>query len=245
MRLIQITDAHLYADKHARSRTGVPWRQFERVLEAVIQERPDVVLLSGDVSQDETLVSYQHACQALARLPCPWFWIPGNHDQVEFMAECHPLLSEVDLGEWRLLLLDTRVEGKPHGELGAEQLEALVERLESSEQPTVVGLHHPPVDVGAAWMDAIGLLDRDAFWQVLERFPLARVLLFGHAHQGFAQTLALGDHEVSVYGCPALADQFMPGALEFAVDQASRPGYRVVELRSGGEWQTWIERVGM
>ncbi|WP_447893631.1 metallophosphoesterase [Vreelandella sp. GE22] len=243
MRLIQITDAHLHADKNARSRTGIPWRQFERVVEQVIRERPDIVLFSGDISQDETLASYTHACQVLEQLPCPWFWIPGNHDQPALMAECHPLLDEVELDDWRLLLLDTHVEGQPHGELGAEQLSAFVERLEQSDTPTIIGLHHPPVDVGAAWMDAIGLKDRDAFWQALSAYPQVKIVLFGHAHQAFAQQPTLGETRMGVYGCPAMADQFMPGALEFAVDQASRPGYRVLELRRGGEWQTWVERV--
>ncbi|WP_447553277.1 metallophosphoesterase [Vreelandella sp. EE22] len=242
MRLIQITDAHLHADKNARSRTGVPWRQFERVLDQVISERPDIVLFSGDISQDETAVSYALACEALERLPCPWFWIPGNHDQPELMAECHPLLAEVELGEWRLLLLNTRVKGQPFGELGAEQLGAFIERLEQSDKPTLIGLHHPPVEVGAAWMDAIGLKDRDAFWQSISAYPQVKIVLFGHAHQAFAQLHCLGDTHLGVYGCPAMADQFMPQAPDFAIDQASRPGYRVVELR-GDEWQTWIERV--
>ena len=130
MRLIQITDSHLHADKRARSRAGIPWQQFQRVLEAVAAERPDVVVFTGDVSQDETAASYAHAREALSALPCPWFWIPGNHDQLELMSAEQPLLDEVDLDQWRLLLLDTQVVGKPHGELGSDTLSALAERLD-------------------------------------------------------------------------------------------------------------------
>ncbi|BBI73469.2 hypothetical protein HAALTHF_30190n [Vreelandella aquamarina] len=79
------------------------------------------------------------------------------------MAAEHPLLEEVDLEQWRLLLLNTQVVGKPHGELGSAALSALAERLEQDDRPTLIAMHHPPVDVGAAWMDAIGLQDRDAF----------------------------------------------------------------------------------
>jgi Icc protein len=39
-----------------------------------------------------------------------------------------------------------------------------------------------------------------------------------------------------------MADQFLPGAEQFAIDEASRPGYRVVDFNAH-EWQTWIERV--
>ncbi|WP_083005996.1 phosphodiesterase [Halomonas sp. GT] len=242
MRLVQITDSHLHADKSARSRAGIPWQQFERVLEAVIAERPDIVVFSGDVSQDETAASYALACQALASLPCPWFWIPGNHDQLAFMQAEHSLVEEVDLAQWRLLLLDTHVAGQPHGELGAERLNALAERLEEDDRPAVIVMHHPPVDVGAAWMDAIGLKDRDAFWQLLNRYPQVKIILFGHAHQAYAQLHCTADGKIDVYGCPAIADQFLPGAEQFAIDEASRPGYRIIDLH-GSEWQTWVERV--
>ncbi|CAH1044075.1 metallophosphoesterase [Halomonas sp. TD01] len=242
MRLVQITDSHLHADKEARSRAGIPFRQFERVLEAVIAERPDIVVFSGDVSQDETAASYTLACQALASLPCPWFWIPGNHDQLAFMQAEHTLVEEVDLAQWRLLLLDTHVEGQPYGELGAERLNALAERLEEDDRPTLIVMHHPPVDVGAVWMDAIGLQDRDAFWQLLHGCPQVKIILFGHAHQAYAQPHRTEDIEIDVYGCPAIADQFLPGAEQFAIDEASRPGYRIIDLH-GSEWQTWVERV--
>lgn len=244
MRLVQITDAHLHADKKARSRAGVPWRQFQQVLECVIAERPDIVVFTGDISQDETAASYALACQALATLPCPWFWIPGNHDQPELMLAEHPLLEEVDLEQWRLLLLNTRVEGRAYGRLGSEQLSTLAAQLEDDNRPTLIAMHHPPVAVGAAWMDAIGLQDRDAFWQVLSAYPQVKIVLFGHAHQAYAQKHCVAGAEIGVYGCPALADQFMPNSESFAVDEASRPGYRVIDLH-GTEWQTWIERVAV
>lgn len=244
MRLVQITDAHLYADQQACSRVGVPWLQFQRVLHAVIAECPDIVVFSGDISQDETAASYQLACQAMASLACPWFWIPGNHDQPELMSAEHPLVEEADMQQWRLLLLNTRAEGQPYGELGNARLTALATRLEQDDRPTLIAMHHPPVDVGAAWMDAIGLKDREDFWQLLSAYPQVKIILFGHAHQAYAQRHNVGGAEIAVYGCPAMADQFMPGAERFAIDEASRPGYRVVDLQPN-EWQTWIERVAV
>lgn len=242
MRLVQITDAHLHADVTTRSRAGVPWLHFQRVLAAAAAERPDVIVVTGDISQDETAASYTLAKEALAGLPCPWFWLPGNHDQVAFMCAEHPLLDEVDLQQWRLLLLNTQVPGQPFGELGSEQLMALTTRLEEDDRPTLIAMHHPPVDVGADWMDAIGLQDREAFWQVLSASPQVKVVLFGHAHQAYAQHIETAAGSVSVYGCPAMSDQFMPGADEFTIDEASRPGYRVINL-SGEQWDTWVERV--
>ncbi|WP_339886213.1 metallophosphoesterase, partial [Vreelandella maris] len=138
MRVVQITDAHLYADTEARSRAGIPWRQFQQVISAVGDEQPEIVLFTGDISQDESAASYALAVQAMEQLPCPWYWLPGNHDQPEFMAAERPLVDEVDLNAWRILLLNTQVEGKPYGELGSEQLAALAERLQADTRPTLI-----------------------------------------------------------------------------------------------------------
>ena len=78
MRVVQITDAHLYADTKARSRVGLPWQQFQQVLAAVSAEHPDVVVFTGDISQDESAASYALAVQAMGALPCPWYWLPGH-----------------------------------------------------------------------------------------------------------------------------------------------------------------------
>ncbi|KXS38660.1 phosphodiesterase [Modicisalibacter tunisiensis] len=242
MRLIQVTDCHLHADPEARSRAGVPFRQLEAVLERVRALRPDVLLVTGDVSQDETPASYELAARAFAGVDCPWFWLAGNHDRPQYMAEAHALLDEVDLGDWRLLLLDSRVSGQVHGELGQTQLQELALRLEMDDRPTLLALHHPPVELGSAWMDAIGLLDREAFWQTLAAYAQVRVVLFGHAHQPFAARHAGTGGEIAIYGCPATADQFLPSSPTFAVDEASRPGCRVVDLE-GEVMTTWIERV--
>lgn len=247
MRVVQITDAHLYADTAARSRAGIPWRQFQQVLSAVVAEKPDIVLFTGDVSQDESAASYALAVQALEQLPCPWYWLPGNHDQPEFMAAERPMVDQVDFDSWRILLLNTQVEGKPFGELGSARLAKLAEQLESDERPTLIAMHHPPVDVGAVWMDAIGLQDRDAFWQLLSKHPQVKIILFGHVHQAYAEHRRIGEAMIDVYGCPAMADQFLPGAEQFAIDEASRPGYRVIDLAGSdtqeSEWQSWIERI--
>ncbi len=244
MRLVQISDCHLHADPWARSRAGFPLRQLEAVVEAVRGERPDVVLVTGDVSQDETAGSYELAEQALSRLECPWFWLGGNHDQPSLMADVHAVHEEIDLDRWRLLIADTGVKGQAHGELGEERLARLAERLGEDERPTLLAMHHPPVVVGSAWLDRIGLKDRDALWQTLAPFPQLKLILCGHIHQAFHARQALPDGEVAIYGCPSTTDQFLPGAEDFAVDEASRPGYRIVDLQAD-EWLTWVERVDL
>lgn len=242
MRLVQITDLHLHADPEARSRAGIPYRQFLAVMDAVRQEQPDLVIVTGDISQDESARAYELATEQLNALPCPWHWLPGNHDQRGLMDIAHPLVEAVECDEWRLLLLDTQLPGQPSGALGSNKLAALVAQLEQSSAPTMVAMHHPPVDVGATWMDAINLQDKADFWAAISGYPQVKIVLFGHAHQAYSQEKALDNFSVAVYGSPATADQFLPRAEAFAVDEASHPGYRVLDIE-GTFWRTRIERV--
>lgn len=244
MRLVQISDCHLHADPAARARAGFPLRQLEAVVEAVNRERPDMVLVTGDISNDETVASYRLAAHALGRLAAPWFWLAGNHDDPALMAEARELLDELDIGAWRILMLDTRVSGQAHGELGPERLAHLAARLEEDDRPTLLAMHHPPLPVGSAWIDALGLRDREAFWQALAPFGQVRAILCGHIHQAFASHQRLAAGAVSVLGCPSTTDQFLAHADDFAVDEASRPGYRVLDL-GDGEVTTWVARVDL
>lgn len=238
MRLIQITDCHLHADPDARSRTGYPLAQLQNVVERARQMRPDIVLVTGDISQDETPDSYRCAATLFSSFGCPWFWFSGNHDTPDLMDEVHPLCDEIDLGAWRLVLLDSQVPGQAHGKLGKQKLERLAQRLEADERPVLLALHHPPLTIGSDWMDTIGLKDCDAFWQTLAPYPQVRAILCGHIHQAFEQRLG----NIVVYGCPATSDQFLSGSADFAVDDIALPGFRVVDLE-GSRLSTWVERV--
>lgn len=244
MRLVQISDCHLHADPDARARAGFPLRQLEAVVAEVNRERPDMVLVTGDISNDETAASYQLAARTLGRLAAPWFWLAGNHDDPALMAETRELLDELDVGDWRILMLDTRVSGQAHGELGTERLAELAARLEEDDRPTLLAMHHPPLPVGSAWIDALGLKDREAFWQTLAAFGQVRAILCGHVHQAFASHQRLAEGEVVVFGCPSTTDQFLAGAETFAIDEASRPGYRVLDL-GDDDVTTWVERVDL
>lgn len=246
MRLIQISDCHLRANPEARSRLGFPLRQLEAVVAHAAGLRPDILLVTGDVSQDESPASYRLAAAAFDSVGCPWFWFAGNHDHPDFMQELRPFHSELDLGAWRLLCLDSRVPGQAGGELGQDQLTELAESLalslEQDPRPILLAMHHHPVPIGSAWMDALGLADREAFWQTLAAYPQVKAVLCGHIHQAFASYQASKQGVVAVYGVPSTSDQFAPRSEDFAVDEAARPGLRVVDL-DGDRLDTWVERV--
>ncbi|MFD2190696.1 metallophosphoesterase [Pistricoccus aurantiacus] len=241
-RLIQITDSHLQADPKARCRTGHPLSRFEQVLKYARRQQPDAVILTGDIGENGSPGAYRLAVERLDQLGCPWYWLAGNHDDPEVMARHRSVVDEIELDRWRLLMLNTQVIGESFGKLGEAQLKRLAVRLRQDERPTWLVMHHPPVTIDSAWMDAIGLQDRQALWQCLERFPQVRGILCGHIHQAFTQTVVCSGGKIAVHGCPATSDQFLPRSDAFAVDEQAMPGYRVVELEDAG-FTTWVERV--
>uniref|UniRef100_UPI003458BA1A phosphodiesterase n=1 Tax=Halomonas sp. TaxID=1486246 RepID=UPI003458BA1A len=243
IRLVQISDCHLYADPSKPSRRGVPARQLSAVVDTVLHDRPDMVLVTGDLSQDESEGSYRLAMDTLQRFQCPWYWIPGNHDDLALMVEHREVEIDIEAAAWRIVQLNTRIEGEVQGRVGEEQLAALSELLADDERPTVIVMHHPPVQVGSVWIDDLGLVDQQAFQEVVGAFPQVKVVLCGHVHQAFHGKINTQHGDIDVFACPSTSDQFLAGSVEFAVDEASRPGYRVLDLSRDGSWQTWVERV--
>jgi Icc protein len=243
--LVQLSDSHLYAEASAKL-LGMETRDsLQRVIEQVLQEQPqiDLVLGTGDLSQDGSEASYARFRDMTAQLPAPVRWLPGNHDEVPAMREAcvgRDLLEPlVDVGNWRVTLLDSSIPGAVPGYLNDGQL-ALLERAlsEAPERHHLICLHHHPVPIGCAWMDPIGVRNPEALFAVLERFSQVRAVLWGHIHQEFDQPRGA----LRLLASPSTCVQFAPGSQEFQVD-SSAPGYRWLRLFGDGRLETGVSRV--
>ena len=81
--LVQLSDSHLFAEAEG-TLLGMNTRDSLRlVIERVQAEQPhiDLVIASGDLSQDGSLESYQCFAQMTACLDAPARWFAGNHDE--------------------------------------------------------------------------------------------------------------------------------------------------------------------
>jgi Icc protein len=243
--LVQLSDSHLFAEADG-TLLGMNTRDsLQKVIELVRLQQPriDLIVASGDISQDGTLESYQQFRDLTRQLDASARWIPGNHDEPRIMAEAavqSALLDPVvDIGNWRVTLLDSAVPGSVPGYLEDEQLQLLARALsEAPERHHLVCLHHHPVSIGCAWMEPIGLRNPEALFSVLDRFPQVRAVLWGHVHQEIDRER----NDVRLIASPSTCIQFEPGSDDFKVgDQA--PGYRWLRLMPDGELETGVERV--
>ena len=91
MRFFHLSDLHLGKRLHEYSLREDQADILEKILEAVRRERPDAVLLSGDL-YDKTMPSAESVqllnlfLEALAAEHCPVLAIYGNHDSPERTA---------------------------------------------------------------------------------------------------------------------------------------------------------------
>jgi Icc protein len=89
---------------------------------------PDLVLITGDLTNHGDAQVYAAVAAMLVRLRAPFFVLAGNHDDREVMRARFadhlpgqgPLCYVVERFALRLIALDTLVSGKPWGRLGAE-----------------------------------------------------------------------------------------------------------------------------
>ncbi|MEB0042600.1 MULTISPECIES: 3',5'-cyclic-AMP phosphodiesterase [unclassified Pseudomonas] len=243
--VVQLSDSHLFANADGKL-LGMNTRDsLSKVIERVLAEQPtiDLLIATGDLSQDGSVESYEAFRQVSAQISAPTRWIPGNHDELPELAEAarHSEYLEpiTDLGHWRITLLDSAVPGSVPGFLQDAQLQLLARSLSAApERHHLVCLHHNPVPIGCQWMDPIGLRNPEKLFAVLDQFPHVRAVLWGHVHQEYDQMR----HNVRLLASPSTCIQFAPGSLEFKVDTAA-PGYRWLRLYADGRLETGVSRV--
>lgn len=187
--LAQISDTHVRADDD-----GMALRRLMRAMEQARDYRANVILLTGDLVNDERPDEYALLAKAIAEPPAPVYVLPGNHDdraQIRSALPAHsylppagPLSFVVEDFPLRIVCVDQIVPGETHGILTEEQADWLDRTLaQRPEKPTIVALHHPPFPTHDELFDKIGLWNADLFASVIRRHPQVTRVLCGHHHR--------------------------------------------------------------
>lgn len=210
--IAQISDLHIKAPgslAYGRVDTAKALEHCVTVLNE-FDPAPDFVVISGDLADTPTSEEYQHLERLLAPLKLPFASVPGNHDSRELMRTAYPsssyasasgpLNQKIEVNALDLMLLDSSVHGKPHGELEEGTLQWLDAMLAASrDRPALLFLHHPPFKTGIWHMDRQNLLNASEFAPILRRHPRVQLVATGHVHRA-ALTLFAG---VPTTICPA------------------------------------------
>jgi 3',5'-cyclic AMP phosphodiesterase CpdA len=213
MLIAQVTDIHLGFEPGNPGELNR--RRLDKVLDVLIDgpNRPDLLLATGDLTEFGDIDSYLALAEAFARCPFPVWPCLGNHDLRENFRTAFPQVPvangfvqyELALDGLRLLVLDTLEEGRHGGAFCVARAGWLAARLaEQRDTPTLVVLHHPPVEVGIDWMNT----DPAEPWvarlaDALRDAPQVAGLLCGHVHRSIAAPW----DGITVMVCPSTAPQ--------------------------------------
>ncbi len=241
--LVQITDLHIDADPNDRKQGRDTLETLARVVAAVGREHPEpeLVLATGDLVDDGSPEAYVRLKPILLELGRPVSAIPGNHDLIGLMAELLAdetitLASGHNLDPWRIVMLDSTVEGEAHGHLGAERLAALDAELSGECQPHVlVVMHHQPAPIGSP-LDEVGLDNASDLYEVLDRHTHVRGLLWGHIHHVHDSTR----NGVRLLGTPSTCVQFKSDPTEAFGYTDEPPAFRRLALHDDGRIETEV-----
>jgi 3',5'-cyclic AMP phosphodiesterase CpdA len=155
---------------------------------------PDLVLLTGDLTEGGTPSEWAELLERLAELRAPWEAIAGNHDRNIGELAGHRAL---DAGPLRLVLLDSSSD--TFGPADATWLES--ELAAHADRPTLIAIHHPPFETGIWWMDCVGLEGADELEAVVRRHSQVIKVLSGHVHR----TIQANWGSCPLWVCPSTA----------------------------------------
>ena len=182
-----------------------------------MQPKPSLLLVTGDLVEfGDDLDAYAHMHALIGRWEGPLIWAIGNHDdRANFLATLPDVPTddngfvqyEIDHGGLRWIVVDTLDAGRHGGMVDEARAAWLEDRLaERTDTPTVLILHHPPVDTGIDWMSALSC---EAWVQRLEAvlLPATQVvgMISGHVHRPIATSFAGRPLTICASTAPTLA----------------------------------------
>lgn len=258
MLIAQMTDIHIgFAPDEKPEELNRT--RFRATLDRIIEgpNRPDMLVLSGDITDHGDLASFTKTAALLADCPFPIWPMVGNHDTREALVEAFPqvrldagfLHYAIEAEGLRVLLLDTLEYGRHGGAFCEARAAWLAAQLDAApETPTLIFMHHPPVISGIGWMDP----GPDEAWitrfgAVLEGRGQILAIHCGHLHRPLATTFRGIPLCVTPSVAPLVAMDLRPVVADAPDDRdliTTEPPTYALHRWDGENLVTHYERVG-
>lgn len=252
--ILQITDIH-FREQVEGTIYGVETQiLFEKTLKQIKDEvdsgkrQIDVLLATGDISQDGSAASYQRFHEFLKPLNTSCYYLQGNHDYVQPMldefgearvAPCCASEEDLQGSPWKIVLINSSVEDQVGGHFGEEQLIYLENTLRAcGDAPVLLCFHHHPMLINCAWLDKQVIDDADKFFEILDKFTNIKLCIYGHVHQD----RLIEKQGIPFYATPSTCAQFKPEMDDFALDEKA-PAYRWIRCYDDGRFETEVVRL--
>jgi len=179
-----VTIAHI-SDLHVGSPFFVP-NLMNRVIVELNELSPDVVVCTGDLTNEGYRQEYKIAVAYMERIQSPLLTVPGNHDArnvgyLHFEELIGPRWWVRDVGPIRIVAMDSSEPDLNEGQVGREHYAWISEQFSVPSQIKVFALHHHLLPVPGTGRERSTVTDAGDLLEVLVESGV-NVVLSGHKH---------------------------------------------------------------
>ena len=246
-KIIQITDLHLNKSKDKVSNGVNTFESANMVIESirVNEKNIDCLILSGDLSNDYSIESYDHLMQLLKDFETPIYLMSGNHDSPSLLKTLSNnknifFKNFESFNNWGAFMFNTKKEGSPNGLLKSEELVCFDKVLSNTlYENIIIFLHHHPVQIGSASMDSMIIENAELLTDRIMKYDKIKAVSWGHIHNEF--NLNMGS--TKLFSTPSTCYQAKEKSKDFIIDPEALPGYRKISLNDDGSFDTEVIRV--
>lgn len=219
-------------------------RLIPPLLDHLAQARPDLVVLSGDLTQRARPAQYAAAADLIRRLPTPVLAIPGNHDTPLFDLATrlfapwrgwHRAIGPATEGEWqsdRVLVMAINTANPrawKDGLITQAQLDRIAARMASAGgRRRIVAMHHPlegPPDEPPSLSGAASAIPALAAAGV-------EMVLSGHLHFTYAAPVSAAPSILSVQAGTCLSTRTRSDGNAFTLIDLTPQGATLTHIRA-------------
>tara|TARA_B110000914_G_scaffold97577_1_gene85776 strand:- start:9 stop:773 length:765 start_codon:yes stop_codon:yes gene_type:complete len=253
MLVAQISDTHIMAPKEPNNRSLERINFFQRCVEDInsLRTTPDVVIHTGDLTDNGLPEEYTVAREILEHLNVPFFPTPGNRDGSMSMINSYAedlnipknqdsMIYAINEFSIKLISVDTSSGRGPKGDLSKKKLQKLQSFLnDSRDQPTVLFMHHPPFSISLGEKSYFEY-DRPEsikeFYDLIQNYNQIIGLFCGHIHRTY--NAMLGNISASIMPSIALdlSQEKVPNKLD-------TPVYHLHKFHDGLGYETEIRHL--
>lgn len=242
MKIIQISDTHLFARDESEMYGVRSNLKFKEVVLKIQEDEiatTDCIIMTGDLSQDETEQSYQHIVTALDNNAVPIYWIPGNHDNFLTMetvfkeTKNFKYIRELNFHDWNFIFINTKLDNRNEGYLTDTELNLLKNKIMSLPNKKIaIIMHHHPIEVSTPLIDNYILKNKIEFWNVIG--SNIALIICGHVHGDYS----LKYNETFIESGPATCLQWQKGTKDLKID--TKIGYKIYHF-DGSDYHTSVK----
>jgi len=203
--VVQASDPHIADTDYVRNVDVL--KNLEIVCSDIQLLDPGLVIFTGDISDDGSVLSYKNFQQLIKRLLPNSQVIYGNHDDKNTFKQYLETLTlgafyNVPFSTWSFVFLDTVLPGSIEGYVSEVELQRVLKVCDTlKDRKICLVSHHHLYPVGTLAIDKYITTNGT---EVLNALDFVKVHISGHVHNSYHSTYK----NIELFSAPSMAFQF-------------------------------------